>query len=88
MTYESQVSTTWEQALKDWADKIGGMANWSINDDQRASGQIAIEAPETGYGNRVTSEGFVLQSNQLGDGSLASNDLGMYHYFDYTDSTT
>jgi len=87
MTYDSQISTTWEQAIKDWADKLGEMTNWSITNDQRATGHIAVNAPALGYGD-VTQEGFYIQSSNLGDGSDENNNLSLGYYYDYTDKNT
>jgi hypothetical protein len=68
MAYDRQISTTYESALTDIADKIAGMTSWSMVTDQRATGHIALEGPHTG-------EYLILGSNLMGDGSEASSDF-------------
>ncbi|MDX1746529.1 MAG: hypothetical protein R3324_11380, partial [Halobacteriales archaeon] len=68
MTYDRQLTTTYEGALTAIADKIAGMTSWTMITDQRATGHIALEGPHT-------DEYLILNSNYMGDGTDAGADF-------------
>lgn len=80
MTYDRQISTTFEQFVTDLYTKISGMTGYGILNDSSTSGHVAISTP--------TPAIIIIESDQLGSGADASRDLYITEVEGYTDPNT
>lgn len=78
MTYDSQVSTTWDQARTDLRDGLEALPNWTMLVDDLADNDYYVLDPPTGSNHHVLiSHG----TNPSGEGN--SHELGVVHGFDW-----